>query len=269
LYKEWPNNTSDFIKRAKEIRAEVTEYIKKGAVGSPRYEDVLSHFKYDMLAQLSYECRKPVLYAGFEVMLHLSQGIPRNLLGILKDVYRRATFADEKPFVDGVISIQTQVDGIMDGSIWFWEDAQPDSYGNEVRNAVERLGRLFRAVRYSDRPSECSPCAFIVDTSKISDDAKSLLRIAENWSYIVRVREGGKAKNDKRIDEKFQISPMLAPKWGISEYRRGTLEIQPELFNLIFSLNDNVDANSATKLRVAKMLAPYFGEKSFAQRGLF
>jgi hypothetical protein len=75
-------------------------------------------------------------YAGLDTLTHLSQGSPRNLLAILKHIHRRALFAGEKPFSSGTISVESQSRGVMDSSAWFWEDAQPESDAQEVRDSI-------------------------------------------------------------------------------------------------------------------------------------
>lgn len=100
----------------------------------------------------------PNVVSGLETLILMSQGIPRNLLSLLKHIYRRAHFADEHPFTaDRQISITSQIEGIRDSANWFWDDAQPDSFGTEVRTAVESLAKLCHGVRYSLAKSRLEP----------------------------------------------------------------------------------------------------------------
>ena len=178
LYKGWggPKQIAD---RASMVQEDAKHAIS-GMEVSKEYAQTYEHFDSDLLAQLFRDYSRKIPYAGLDTLIHMSQGVPRNLLGVLKQIYRRALFAGEKPFIGGVISHQSQTEGVMDSAAWFWDDAQPDSYGAEVRDAVERLAVLFRTIRYSDKPSECDLCTFSIDESKISGQAKLTLERAQN-----------------------------------------------------------------------------------------
>jgi hypothetical protein len=228
------------------------------------YAQSFDHFGSDMLAQLLRECGKKNVYAGLDTLVHLSQGIPRNLLGILKNIYRNALFSGERPFDGGVISTDSQTDGIRDAANWFWDDAQPDSNGVVVRRAVDALAVFFREVRYSDKPSECDLCSFSVDVDRLTEDARKTLEMAENWSYLIRIKGGAKNKNSRSVDDKFQLSPMLAPKWGLSPRRGGTIELNSVLANALFDPTLIGDAKALIDARVKDMQG---GTSSEAQKG--
>lgn len=268
LYKKW-GPLEKLIVEARNISLDCNELIS-GGTPSSAYLEAYRHFDSDLLAQLFREHERKIPYAGLSTLIHLSQGTPRNFLGVLKEIYRRSKFANESPFSGGVISVQSQTEGIMDSASWFWEDAQPDSYGTEVRDAVERLAVLFRSIRYSDKPSECDLCTFSVDLSKLSEGSKSTLEKAENWSYLIRVRDGSKNKNTQSVDHKYQLSPMLAPKWGLSVHRRGSIEIKSDLANAIFDKGFREQYPALLKTRIASMLAPKFsGSEQPIQPELF
>jgi hypothetical protein len=264
LYKGW-GGPKEIIERASRIEEDAVRAVA-GEKTSKEYSQTYDHFDSDLLAQLFRDYGRKVPYAGLDTLVHLSQGVPRNLLGVLKQIYRRALFAGEKPFAGGTISLQSQTEGVMDSAAWFWDDAQPDSYGAEVRDAVERLAVLFRTVRYSDKPSECDLCTFSVDESKISTKAKVTLERAQNWSYLLKLRDGSKNKNSQNVDSKYQLSPMLAPKWGLSVHRRGTIEIRSELANSIFDETLSGAFDSLMRVRVAAMSAPNFSAKISADQ---
>jgi len=174
----------------------------------------------------------------------------------LKHIFRRSRFAGEEPFTSGVISIKSQADGVRDGASWFWEDAQPPSGGLQVRDAVESIAVLFRTIRFSHSPSECALCAFSVPLELLSDDSRRTLNVAENWSYLVKLQEGRRNKNNKRIDALYQLGPMLAPRWEISEHRRGTIELQHELANAILDPAHRAELPYLMKKRLARLVVP-------------
>ncbi|MFN7957244.1 MAG: hypothetical protein U0P46_02795 [Holophagaceae bacterium] len=256
LFYKWANSSAEFIDVARRIAEQAKLFASGNRASAEDYDQTLKHFDSDLLAQLHRDYRRKIPYAGLENFVRSSQGVPRNLLGILKNVYRRSLFAGESPFQGGVISIQAQTDGVMDSAAWFWDDSQPDKYGSEVRESIERLAEFFRSVRYSDKPAECDLCTFNVNVDGLTEVSQKTLKHAENWSYLIRIRDGSKNKNTKRIDEKFQLSPMLAPKWGLSPHRRGTIEIQPDLANSIFGKQDRSEFERLLKLRISRMLAP-------------
>ncbi|MDP2200828.1 MAG: hypothetical protein Q8K07_02325 [Methylicorpusculum sp.] len=265
LYKRW-GNAQEMLRAAQEIQLDCANFLQLGKIGSTKYAQVYQHFDSDLLAQLYRDCKRKVVYCGLDTLIHLSQGIPRNLLGILKQIYRRSLFSGERPFSGGVISISSQTEGVMDSAAWYWDDAQPDCDGFEVREAIEALAILFRMVRYSEKPAECDLCTFSIDFNKLTQQSRRILLSAENWSYLIRIRDGSKNKNDKSVDYKFQISPMLAPKWGISAHRRGTIEIQSELGNAIFDQESRGNLEVLRNKRVEGMIAPRFSNTNISSQ---
>lgn len=259
FYKDWdePHRLHDL---AVGIGDDCINFIIYGKSKANGYFQSYDHFKSDFLAQLYRDCEKGRgVYAGLETLIHLSQGVPRNLLSLLKYIYRRSYFAGEKPFhLNQKITIKSQVEGIRDSSAWFWEDAQPDCHGLEVRMAVQALAELFREIRYSPKPSECDLGTFTVASNIGTNNAREVLKHAENWSYLIQIRDGSINKNNSAaIDQKFQLSPMLAARWGVSEYRRGALAISEKFFNALFdpSMHDQLD--ELVKDRLKNMQEPH------------
>lgn len=248
--------SSDALMLAKEINRECKALVEEGPVSCPQYYDLYSHFSSDLLAQLCRDYGRKPVYAGFKTLVRLSQGVPRNLLSLLKHIYRRSSFMGEDPFVGASISLSAQVVGVQDAAEWFWEDAQPDAHGSLVRNAVEHMATLLRSIRYSDSPSECDLCCFLVKSEILSDGGKKALKMAENWSFVLRVSGSSSAKNDDRVLPKYQINPMLAARWGISEARRGALELRSELAEAMLAEIDNARTQSAINSRIEAMNLP-------------
>lgn len=270
LYREWKRDFDELQQIADGIGAQARALLENGRLNAAEYVQTLDHFNSDLLAQLYRDCRRQVPYAGFSTLIHLSQGIPRNLLVILKHIYRRALFAGERPFSGGTIRVDSQSSAAVDSAAWFWEDAQPTSRGVEVREGIEALAVFFRTIRYSNKPAECDLCTFSVDFDKLSSNSQAVLETAENWSYLIRIREGAKNRNNLRVDTQFQLAPMLAPKWGVSEHRRGTIEIQPDFGNALFDYTCRESLPELFKRRVSGMLAPnLFVNKGSSQDELF
>ena len=246
----------DLLTLAQKIKEEALALLESGAAAAPKYYELYSHFSSDLLAQLYRDYGRKPVYAGFKTLVQLSQGVPRNLLNLLKHIHRRSTFAGEAPFASGQISIDSQVQGIYDASEWFWEDAQPDEHGSLVRNAVEHLATLARTIRYSDNPSECDLCCFLVNPDDLGESASQALKMAENWSFLLRVKGVSGAKNDDRVLPKYQINPMLAARWGVSESRRGSLELKKPLADTLLGGGTADAARAAITERTSDMHLP-------------
>lgn len=254
--KKWPKSAVDAMELAISAARQARALAAGDKAKSADLHQVIEHFDSDIVAQLYRDYRRPVPYAGFETMVDLSQGIARNLLTNLKHIYRRAQFAGEEPFAGGVISIKSQSDGVRDGAAWFWEDAQPPSGGLQVRDAIESLAVLFRTIRFSHAPAECDLSTFSVILEGLTDNTIRTLRLAENFSYLVRHAEGRPNKNSRSVDEKYQLGPMLAPRWGVSEHRRGSIELGAELANAILDPDHRPTLPKLARQRLARMLAP-------------
>jgi hypothetical protein len=249
FYKEF-TGSMDLLLLAEKIR-DITYKIVNGKTdGIYKYYQVYLHFYNDLLAQLYRDYKKTIPYAGLETIIHLSQGTPRNALGILKNIYRRSIFNGESPFISGKITIKSQSEGINDTANWFWDDAQPDKNGVFVRMAVENLAIFFRNIRYSNKPTECNLCSFSVDINNLSKKTSNMLKNAENWSYVLRLPNGRNNKNNQRISESYQLAPILVPKWGLSQKLGGTIEISKEFAEAIFSgTKEDYDGELKKRLR--------------------
>lgn len=242
------------IELSEEMNRSAAAYIAGDKTLGRQHQLVLDYYKTDLLAQLYRDARQSIVYCGLDTIVSLSQGIPRNLLMLLKHIYRRSLFAGEKPFEGGRISKQSQTDGIKDGAQWFWEDAQPEVNATAVRFSIEALARLFRTVRYSARPAECSLSSFSVKEAELTDAALRNLRTAENWSYLLHIPRSGSDKNSEDRRDKYQLVPMLAPKWDIAFARRGTIELDSDFANALFDEASRANLASIFKKRTDPML---------------
>lgn len=240
----------------------------QGGARNSSYSQILSHFSSDLLAQMYREARQPLPYAGLSTFIELSEGIPRNLLGTLSLIYRRAQFAGERPFAGGTISVQSQTRGVLDGAKFFWDDAQPETEAADVRDSIDALALLFRSIRFADAPSECDLCTFSVNLEKLTEKSRAMIRVAENWSHLIKIPSGSRNKNTRSIDAKFQLAPMLAPLWEVSHHRRGTIELQSDLANAIFDPSCREDLLRLVQLRIAGMNSPKIWKRESVQRSL-
>lgn len=271
LHKEWSerNNLRD---SAEAIARECQEFLHSKVDRKARYSRALEHFKVDLVAQLLRECSQKQRYVGIETFIAMSLGLPRNLLILLKNIFAWAVFNGETPFVgDAPISIAAQQAGVAEAADWFLGDARMlGSAGRSVETAIKRLGTLFRMIRFSDKPAECSCTSFSCDVSRISAESRRILDIAQKWSLLIAVSDR-RDWGSERIDEQFQLNPMLAPRWDLAVYRRGVLGLMPEECNAIFEEAKEDQFRRMLQAKEGRLNAPLFGARSDdeAEAGLF
>lgn len=258
LYKSW-HSRNDLVEAAASIAEDCQHYADGERRG--RYTDTLLHFKADLLAQLSRDCGPKQRYRGIESLIDMSWGLPRNLLILLKCIFSWAAFYGEEPFRDKPISARAQDKGVGEAAEWFFRDARMTGRdGQNIQDAINRLGTLLRSIRFSDKPAECSCSAFSCDLSRVSAEARKYVDLAQKWSLLIDVGDQYD-RNTKRRDLKFQLNRMLAPRWGIAFYRRGVLALSPEEVNAIFDPAQAGRFDEVLRLRVDRMTAPFFGRK--------
>ena len=259
LYQQWKSRRN-LLDSAEKIKIKCQDYLH-GKRSGTKYHDTLLHWKSDLLAQLRRECGRKQQYAGFDTLIDLSWGNPRHLLILLKHIIAWASFKGEQPFGGRPISVLAQGEGAREAAEWFFQDARIIGRdGNLVQHAIDRLCTLFRSVRYSHKPSECSLCAFSYEPAAVTEETQRIIDLAEKWSLLVNVG-GQRHRNSKRVDMKFQINRMLAPRWDIPFKRRGTLAISGDEVNTIFDRSFANEFERLLRIRIDRMNAPFFGTK--------
>jgi hypothetical protein len=201
------------------------------------------------------------MYAGFDSFVRMSAGVPRNLLVILRNIYKWSSFNGETPFRGSPIPISTQSEAIKQSAGFFFEeDARPGADVPDTQLAVERLAEFLREVRFSSKPVEVSPLAFSVDNATLSEQSRRTLKLAENWSYIFKIPRGRPNANSQHLDDKFQLNPMLASKWDLPISVRGDVRINETLADAIFGNVDNEKFKLELQNSTASLKAPIFGK---------
>lgn len=264
LHKDWARN-KDLLKTATIIHGDCQHYVANSGVQHPatHHAAVMTHFKSDLLAQLYRECggNQKRTYTGIETFIEMSWGLPRNLLNLLKYVFSWAVFYGERPFADKPISFKAQESGVAEAVEWFYRDAKmAGTDGAEVQGCINRLGTLLRSIRFSDKPAECSCCSFSADLTRASRNAQKFIDLATKWSQLIFVGDQ-RDRNTERIDYKFQLNRMLAPRWDLSINRRGVLALTPSEVNAIFDTEHKDRFDGVSQQRVDRMTAPFFGRK--------
>lgn len=264
LYKDWQSN-KNLIASAESIKSDC-QNLKQNKSPGERYKAQMEHFKTDMIAQLRRDCAQKQVYAGVNTLIDMSWGLPKNLLVLLKCGFEWAVFYGERPFRDRPLTIEAQQAGVSEATDWFFRDARMIGRdGNDVQASVNKLGTLLRRIRFSDKPSECSITAFSADLSQSSSESRRIIDLAQKWSLLIRVGIH-KDKNTGRIDEKIQLNRMLAPRWDLSIFRRGTISLSPDEINAIFDKECEKKFEDVFEDRVARMMAPAFKRERLEKR---
>ncbi len=260
LYKAWAKGES-LMPAALMIARSCAEY-HAGTSDGP-HADVLSHFRSDLVAQLLAESDLLQQYAGIDTIIAMSAGLPRNLLILLKFIHKWAVFYDERPYGHKPISLKAQRDGTRQAANWFFDDARligPRS--QEAQDGIERLAGLFRELRFSHKPVDPSLCTFSVAESDVSEAARQNIQQAYYSSLLIRVPSGQKEKNSRRVISKYQINPMLAPRFDLPIARRGVIELSGVEGNAIFDNAHKAQFASVVKERLSRMTPPFRAVRS-------
>jgi hypothetical protein len=260
VYQAWARR-DDLPRFAAAVQKQCKAFLKSKGKQPKHYFSAYQHFSGDMLAQLSRETGNRVRYAGFDTYIKMSSGLPRNLLIILKDLFDWAIFNGEVPFNGQPVSMETQEQAVLEACSWFFEEARPNHQADLVQHAIERLATLFREIRYSDKPSECSVSTFSCSTTSWSPKSRELLKLAQDWSMLIRQKRGQRDRNSERVDEKYQLSPMLAPKWDLPLSRRGALVLNGAEIDAIFGELSDENFQAVRQNRIARMNAPFRGDE--------
>ena len=153
--------------------------------------------------------------------------------------------------------MDTQERAVVDSCQWFFEEARPKQDADQVQRGIDRLATLFRSIRYSDKPSECSLSTFSCPREGLAERTREILKLAEDWSMLIRHKRGQKDRNSNRVDEKYQLSPMLAPKWELPISCRGALALTPEEVNAIFAEVNDRAFEAIQQTRMERMNVPF------------
>lgn len=260
IYKKWSLSDIELINLSKQLKIDIAS-----SISSMKFSGLLEpseHFKNDFLAQLFRENNTNYRYSGLSSIVDLSWGNPRHLIMILKHIFSWGLFRNEISSDKKLISIESQNKGIREASEWFFNDAKQIGVdGEHLQKCIDRICDLFRAIRYSSKPSECSICTFSVNMSDISVLAKKYIKIATQWSLIIEVGTHTDKNSGSKIS-KFQINRLLSPRWDIAIYRRGTIELDRHEIDVIFVKNDLDRYEEMKYKRICRMEPPFSCSKS-------
>lgn len=189
FYKRWTRD-ADLESVARDICKERDKFLQGEFEKNNTFKSYIGHFKYDLLAQIFRRYSRRQVYSGFRLLAGLTGGLPRNLLVLMRHVFEIAEFREEFPFYvvgSKSITVTTQRMAAEKAAQWFFDDALiKGRFGNLVQRSVRNLCNLFRAIRFSDKPVESSLCTFAVDLLSLSEEAKQVIQLAEQYSLLLR-----------------------------------------------------------------------------------
>ncbi len=266
LYQGW-NARKPLLAEAKRIEAMCSEW-RAGATRG-HYAQKVKHHESDMLAQLLRQYSQQQRYLGVDSFIDMAGGLPRNLLIILKNVYRWAEFNGEHAFNDEPISAAAQRKGVQEASAWFLKDNLPmGDVGERVDRAINQLGGLLRALRFADRPPEIRLSAFSVDSSRMSRPARETLTAAEQSSMLLEDLRGQRDRNDASVVRKYRLNPMLCPHFDLPLTLGGALRLNVAEGEALFGESESDAYHEIRKIRLDRATVPFRPNGSHEQIGL-
>ena len=146
------------------------------------------------------------------------------------------------------ISIDSQYRGVLEATDWFFSSMRKSGReGATIQVATDRLAQIFRESRFSDLPIECSLNSFSVSLHQLSEEAKHVLDLCEQRSFVNEVSGGQKHRNTKEVQFKYQLHPMLCPRWQLPIGRRGAMVLTTEFANAVFEPGGQVEFEAQLK----------------------
>lgn len=237
FYQRWAKR-KDLEASSEEIKNSLKVYLEDKHKKTLHSSQTLSHVEEDLMYQLLSAYRQPIHYCGFETILQMTQSNPRAFINIMKHLYEHADFAGESVFSGEALSCKVQNRAIREVSEWFWKDAITDIKDYRAIVLVERICELFKSIRLTSKPSEKSLISFAYKDN--SSSITEVIQVAKNHSLLIEDTSGKKAKNQKGIMlRKFQINPLLSPKWDLPIDVGGTIELSDKQINLLTDSNES------------------------------
>ncbi len=269
FYKLW-KKSGNHLNNSLLVKAECARYLSKK---EGELAKILEKFKGDIIDTLHREARITLPYYGLDKIIHMSSGIPRHLLIMLKHIFRWSVFKDEKPSIGNKISKEAQVKGVLDASKWFYENTKgAGRTGENMVSSISKIGRLIQLARFSDVPPECSLSSISLNPDFINSnqDVSNLLVTLEQYTYLIKIDKlpVNRSKNSISPMTVYQINGMLAPKWDLALYRRGRLQIEEDEVNRLFTLVSNSAFEDLLNNRKIRYNAPFrteYGHTLFSE----
>lgn len=262
FYRRWSGAKKKKLRAiAEDIKTEAEKYASTKSI-ELEHGKILDKFRADIIDAICKENNEPLPYWGFDRLALLSCGTPRIILNILKHSYIHECFSKgQSPFeYGGIISVESQLVGIRKTLDWFYhENRIPSASCLRMTDSVTRIGKYLQSLRFSDMPPQCSINIFSLRPEFLNESAKHSFETLINYSYIIRVKDR-KIKNTLNNGGVYQINTAIMPRWELAMGRRGLVQIEDGLANVIFDLEQNDNYDMAVKSKLRQYNAPFTAE---------
>lgn len=241
-------NDEDFIFVANGIRAKSFDFIENNLPPKDPYAESYSHWKMDLFAQICKRSKKGigVPYAGYDNILKMCAGNPRNIMSFFKEVYSILAFDGKDFFSQNKISVDVQTEAFRRTALYLLkEDSSYGTTSDHAKIVTDRIARYLQKARFAENVPETTPLAFSFDINKLDERARKIFDYCIRFSFII-VRDNGRSdRNSKKRIVKAMLNPMIAPHWDLPIGFRGDVGINVELLNAIFDIEKDVNFEAA------------------------
>lgn len=264
FYRRWKEGKiADLLNVATQIGKEAKLFYKTNDKTS-EHARIIEKYRGDIIDTLAREGREKQPNWGFERLVALSCGTPRNILNVLKNAFVHETYYDgNPPFKDGrFLSIESQMVGVKNTVDWFYQENRILSPSSKrITESISRLGEYLRMLRFSDIPPQCSINIFSLKKKSMSDEAQRVFNILVDYSYIIKVSDR-RMKNSDEMQDVYQINTSIIPQWELAIGMRGLVEVDEVLADYIFELNQQENYEKVIKQKKKLYNAPFVSDST-------
>lgn len=230
-------NNSNFLDIAQKIREDSFLYKDKTKRQINKYSTSFNHYKLDLFSQICMDARYKAgtPFAGFETIVKISSGNPRNVLNILNKMHELLSFEGKSFFSQEFIDIETQTKAIKNAAIYFAEeDSNYGSLSDKAKVAMRNFASYLATARFALNIPESSPLAASFLPQDLTPQAKKVYDLAVEFSLIQEMVFPRSDRNSKQFHTLIKLNPMLSPLWNLPTGYRGDLTLNSEVLNAIF-----------------------------------
>lgn len=239
FYQKWSKNKNDFDinvinESIREVNVEFEEFLsgKKN-----QFAEKTKKFKLDFMAQLVVENGlKYYMYSGFDEFVNIADYNPRVFLTILKQIIDESLFKGEDPFDHTKkIPVKYQYVGINETATWFRNDIEVTGHDKEILEVmIKNLVNIFYVNRFSNKPTDTSPCSFYFKYKVGISNCEKLIKIAQNESFLIEIENKRKDKTMKTPEISYQLNKTIAILYNLPTARRGIISLNTDVLKSIF-----------------------------------
>lgn len=230
-------NSVNFFEIAQKIREDSYLYKDKSKRQINKYSTSFNHYKLDLFSQICMDARYKAgtPFAGFDTIVKISSGNPRNVLNILNKMHEILSFEGKSFFSQEFIDIETQTKAIKNAANYFAEeDSNYGSLSDKAKVAMKNFAAYLATARFALNIPESSPLAASFLPQDLTPQAKEVYDLAVEFSLIQEMVFPRSDRNSKQFHKLIKLNPMLSPLWNLPIGYRGDLTLNSEVLNAIF-----------------------------------